>query len=216
MRRYMEQLLDDIRAAAAAPPTPWFDSQADEEDEMGETNGLDRALLAPWRSIEDWTGISKVALPPADRLTEQQQHDLLEALKDLLGALRCHVVFQQTNVPLALQYSAVREGFDQQIPLAHAKDHFFAFCQPGQDPDHCLLGQYCECRFLDPLPAAGRLDEEIEEPIAGQDPPGNDRTFLPLQFNEDWFGGPPLHEEDGYLDELEEEDLDDEDEEGKR
>ena len=69
MERYVKQLLEDIAHATENVAWPFqtdnleiHDWITDEEEEK----------TAPCRELEEWTGISKVQLPPADRLNDEQ------------------------------------------------------------------------------------------------------------------------------------------------
>lgn len=147
MERYCRQLLSDIRQAKANVPQPWWLFTNWEDTILPWTEDVKNA---PRKSLEEWTGLKKEALPPADLLTDTQMRSLLQELKDMLGEYNCHVVFQ-ISVPERTQYEVIRQRYDQHSPLLYANMHFFEFCDPGEKRGNCLLGDYCHCRFFDNL-----------------------------------------------------------------
>jgi hypothetical protein len=147
MERYLHQLLDDIAFAAENVDFPYCENRgdiwawiSDEEEER----------TAPRRPLEAWTGIRKVALPPAEQLTDEQIHRLLDALKHMLDEYNWSFVMQ-IQVPERLQYKALRNNFDQEAIVKQWHMGFFQLCRPGGPHANCALGEYCHCRFFQEL-----------------------------------------------------------------
>ncbi|MEM9888615.1 MAG: hypothetical protein AAF849_22150 [Bacteroidota bacterium] len=147
MQKYVHYLLTDIRAATDDLPVPWIEKEtyeiADwlprEEDEK----------QAPKRTIEEWTGIRQEALPPDDRLTEEQIAVLMEALKALLNELNAYFCMTFINVPLRLQYRAMRMQWQQEHVWLQWHDGFFKLCEEDQAHGTCGLGwDHCQCRHF--------------------------------------------------------------------
>lgn len=212
MDRYVRQLLEDIRWARDNVPTPWWRFVDADEEDTGVYVEEDVAN-APRKSLEELTGLRRDQLPPPERLTSEQLQQLLQALKELLSAYNCHVVFQQAGVPENLQYAVIRSRFDQAIPQLRANDHFFSFCDPGQERSSCALGSFCECTFLDNLLShqssseeweAGEIDDDDFHEYYLRRKYGSDwekyRYFFDWEETEDDF----TDEEDGFCDEEEE------------
>ena len=81
MEHYLEQLLADIAFATENVDLPYCENRGDilawiSDDEEDRT--------APRRPPEEWTGIRKVVLPPVEKLTDDQVHRLLDALRHML------------------------------------------------------------------------------------------------------------------------------------
>lgn len=207
MERYLQQLLADIRWAREHIPEPWWhfiDSNDDEEDEEPFLLRREEPANAPQKSLEELTGLRQFHLPPADRLDSRQVQLLLQALKDLLSAYNCHVIFQQSGIPHRLQYEVIRRRFKQGVPQLRTTDHFFSFCDPGQERSSCSLGSYCECNFLDNL--LSRYDEAQEEE-------GEERGFHDLSLRRkdgrDWEKYHQYYDWDNYEEDFpEDEDID--------
>lgn len=147
MERYFRQLVEDMRHAKANVPEPWW-TFVDQDEYL--LPWAEDPKTAPRKSLEEWTGLKKVQLPPVNYLSKRQLHILLTELKDMLGEYNCHVVFQ-VSVPEDLQYEVIRKRFDQQSPLLLSNMHFFEFCDNPQNRGNCLLGEYCHCRFFESL-----------------------------------------------------------------
>lgn len=102
---------------------------------------------APVRNLQEWTGIYKEMLPPAERLNDQQVHFVLEALKKMLDAYNWSFVLLM-EVPERIQYATIRANFNQEARVKRWHMGFFAVCRPGNTPTTCTLGEYCACAFF--------------------------------------------------------------------
>lgn len=185
MERYIQQLLSDLKRAREYVPEPWwfFVDDFDEEEEDS-IPWMEEESQAPRQSLEALTNIKQYQLPPADRLNEKQIQQLLYALKELLSAFNCHVVFQQRDIPARMQYHAIRSRFQQEVPQLHNRDYFFSFCDADQDRRSCQLGKYCECNFMDQMmDKKNSFDpEDTEEP---EELDFHDR-YLRRKYGRDW------------------------------
>jgi hypothetical protein len=185
MERYIQQLLSDLQWARENVSEPWwyFIDEFDEDDEDS-APWMDEDSQANRQSLEALTNIKQYQLPPADGMTDGQVHRLLYALKELLSAFNCHVVFQQTDIPERVQYHIIQSRFTQEVPQLHNRDYFFTFCDPGQDRRDCQLGKYCECNFMDEM--VSRNDPfELEEPGESEELDPHDR-YLRRKYGRDW------------------------------
>ena len=202
MERYLQQFMDDILLARENIPEPWWHFVGQEEDRED--------LLLPWmediesaprKSLEEWTGIKMIQIPPAGLLDERQVRRLLNALKEMLSAYNCHVVFQQKDVPEKVQYEIIRKRFDQEVPQLRANDYFFSFCDPDNDQSLCQLGKYCECRFFDHL--LSNFDDLAEATVEGVN---FEEYYLRRKYGCDWETYAYRNDRDEFDDDLPEED----------
>jgi len=203
MEHYVQQLLADITLARENVPDPWWrfisSEEEDEEDVFPWSEDIEQA---PRKSLEEWTGICQAQLPPAHLLTQQQLERLLSALKEMLSAYNCHVVFQRAGVPQTIQYDIIRRRFNQEVPQLRANEYFFEFCTPGEDVP-CQLGEYCECRFLDHAFSHFQdLDEGEEEYYEESDFSDH---YLDRNYGHDWEKLPPYSEWEEYEEDFPEE-----------
>src|SRR5437762_13903 len=104
MENYLKQLLSDIADATENVSLPFVEKELELHDWLSEE---EEEKTAPIRNLEEWTGISKEQLPPAEMLTNDQVHRLLESLKKILSAYNWSFVLQ-TQVPEPIQYAAIR------------------------------------------------------------------------------------------------------------
>ena len=186
MERYVQQLLSDLRLAQEQIPEPWwhFVDEFDDEDDDSAPWMEGRQHL-PRQSLEALLNIKQYQLPPVNRLNDSQIHRLLEALKELLSAYNCHVVFQQTHIPERVQYHIIQNRFQQEVPHHHNQDHFFTFCDPGQDRKDCQLGEFCECNFMDQMVSRRDSSDMMEETEEFEELDPHD-SYLRRKYGRDW------------------------------
>ena len=83
MENYIAQLLEDIAYATQHVSLPFVEKELEIHDWISDE---EEDKMAPVRNLEEWIGISSEMLPPAARLTDEQVHNVLEALKKMLIA----------------------------------------------------------------------------------------------------------------------------------
>lgn len=196
MERYVTELLEDITCAAENVDWPYREDGLDLHDWVSDA---EEDRTAPCVSLEEWTGIRKVQLPPVERLSDCQVQRLLEALKAMLVVYNWAFVLQ-TRVPEQIQYAAIRDNFDQEAKIKRWHMGFFQLCRPGTPHGTCALGEHCQCRFYAEL-FAGFVDEELspEEERARQLECEIKR--LKRKYGKDWEKYYPYHLDPKYDDE---------------
>jgi hypothetical protein len=195
MQHYLEQLMQDIRAATASASdsfithSDWRDWISDEEEDR----------IAPTRKLEEWTGIQKAALPPSDMLTPEQLHELLQALNTMLNAYNwCFVL--QTTVPEKIQYEAIRDNFDQVAKVKQWHMGFFELCRPGTAHGKCALGEHCQCAFFAEL-FSHFTDEELTPEEERARYLAIEVSHIKKKYEDDWMKYYPYHLDPDYDDE---------------
>jgi hypothetical protein len=159
MENYIHQLLGDIRHSidqfSSSEPSSSFeiwDWKSFEEEEQN----------APTRSLEDWTGIQQIMLPPENRLSDAQLTSILNALEELLDVYNwCFVL--QFNVPERIQYETIRLNFNQEAKVKTWHLGFFEFCAPNTEHRKCALGEYCNCAYFDDMLSKFKPDTRTPE-----------------------------------------------------
>jgi len=196
MERYVEQLLSDIAYATEHVDCPYqqrecsiHDWVSDEEEER----------TAPRRPLEEWTGIRKVQLPPVERLTDDQVHRLLKALTALLNAHNWSFVLQ-TAVPERIQYTTIRENFNQDALVKTQNMGFFQLCRPGTPHGKCALEEHCQCRFYAEI-CANFIDEDLSSEEERARHLEIETNHLKRRHGEDWEKYYPYHLDPEYDDE---------------
>ena len=147
MQRYLTYLLSDIAYATQNVSWPFVEQEVDIHDWISPE---EEDRIAPVRQLEEWTGIRQEQLPPHGMLSDGQVHQLLEALKKMLDAHNWSFVLQN-EVPVHIQYAALRDNFNQQAKVKRWHYGFFELCKEGTEQGKCALGEYCQCAFYSAL-----------------------------------------------------------------
>lgn len=136
MQNYINQLIDDFKKAEEnpVPETDFGETYEDFEKTMLE---IETAENMPSEKI---IGISYEELPPADRMTDEQIQNLLEAMLNSLSAKGTDVTFPGNGVPVKLAYTELREHFKEGFRASPG--WVIDFCD-GWCPD-CAFVNYCE------------------------------------------------------------------------
>ena len=196
MEKYINQLLADIAYATENVSLPFIEKELALHDWISDE---EENRTAPVRNLQEWTGISKEMLPPAEMLNDEQVNRLITALKKMLDAYNWSFVLQ-TQVPERIQYTALRENINQQARVKRWHMGFFEFCQEGTEHKKCVLGQYCQCAFYTEF-FSGCIDEELS--------PAEERAreleieveHIKRKYGDDWMKYYPYHLDKDYDDE---------------
>jgi len=196
MENYISQLLSDIRYATENVSWPYAEKELHLWDWMSDE---DEDKTAPVRELEEWTGIRKEHLPPADMLNDEQVNRLLDALKKMLDAYNWSFVLQ-TQVPERIQYAAIRDNFDQSAKVKRWHMGFFEVCKPGTEHRKCALGKFCQCEFYTEF-FSDCVDEDLT--------PAEERAreleieiqHIKRKYGDDWLKYYPYHLDKNYDDE---------------
>lgn len=197
MKAYLDQLLSDIEFATANVSWPF--AEAGECEVPDWKNNEEEEQMAVTRELEDWTGIRKYELPPAERLTDEEVRRLFDALTKMLDAHNCMFMIP-FSVPVRVQYETLRENFDQTVKLKQWHQGFFALCKPETEHGECTLGQYCNCRFMNELLGEFREDGRTPEEQRAADLETG-ISYLQKKYGSDWMKYYPHHLDKAYDDE---------------
>lgn len=200
MEKYLAQLLDDIAHATGNVAWPYaptsdeeglslFDWISDEEEDK----------TAPRRQLEDWTGIQQSQLPPADQLTDEQVHVLLEALKKMLNEYNWYfcVIF---TLPERLEYEVLRTNFSQEAIIKRHHQGFFQTCKDGTDTATCIVGDRCHCAYFNEM-RKNWIEEDLTPEEERRRELDCEITHLKRRHGSDWMKYYPYHLDPDYDDE---------------
>ena len=196
MEQYVTQLLADIAFATENVSWPFIRKAG---YDILEIPIFDEEKYAPFRELEEWTGLRKEQFPPVEMLSDDQVSRLLAALATMLAAYNWSFILQ-TKVPERIQYATIREMFNQQAQVFQWQDGFFEFCRPATEHHKCTLGEYCQCAFYAEL-FSGFVDEGLtpeEERIRKLD---IEVQHLKRKHGTDWMKYYPYHLDPEYDDE---------------
>jgi hypothetical protein len=196
MEKYITQLLSDIEFATQNVAYPFATHNLQLSDWVSEE---EENLTAPIRNLQDWTGIGKDQLPPHEMLSDNQVSHLLKALNKMLDAYNCSFVLQ-TDVAERIQYTCIRENFDQEVKVKQWHMGFFAFCKPGTEHGKCSLGDFCQCAFYAEL-----YSKFVEEDLTPEEERARDLEFeirrIRKKYEHEWMKYYPYHLDKNYDDE---------------
>jgi len=142
MKRYIEQLIEDMRAAAiAAPPDPFDNPDLDDDEafemEMEET---ERFVNGPYQKLADIVGIDKIMLPAPERLAEGDMQKLIPEIVALLNAYHFQPEYPEKVPPLMI-YQALYNIWDDDFVQMRFGTVHIDFCD--YDPETCPFPGYC-------------------------------------------------------------------------
>jgi hypothetical protein len=196
LQRYLEQLLSDITIAienekrgTEGRSFDLYDWKTEEEEER----------TAPIRNLQELTGIYQEMLPPEEILSDEQINTLLNALNQMLDTYNCCFVLQ-IAVPERVQYSTIRDNFNQDVKIKTWHMGFFELCKKGTEHGKCTLGQYCQCAFYAEL-FANCIDEELTPEEERARMLEIEIKHLKRKYDDDWMKYYPYHLDKDYDDE---------------
>jgi hypothetical protein len=195
MEKYILQLLSDIACATENISWPFLKKELDFRDWISPD---EEERTAPVRNLEEWTGITKEQLPPAEMMSDTQVSRLLRALKTMLDTYNCCFVLQ-LQVPERIQYATIRDYFNQQVKVREWHIGFFEVCRSGTEHGKCALGEYCQCAFYEDL-FAGYVDEELSPEEERARALEMEIEHLRRKYGGDWMKYYPYHLDATYDD----------------
>lgn len=171
MKRYLEQLIDDLHKATwnmKPPHEIWEDSEADPDDEveLEDMSQVEKYMYGDEEPILLITGINCEQLPPAEKLSQQQQALLAVELEKLLQYFHFYLDFPG-NYPAHLRYPFILKFWEEKhVALSFGENHI-EFC--SYDEEHCPFPGYCntckevaeEMKFDEEK--SGKIDFKIDE-----------------------------------------------------
>ena len=196
MEKYIQQLFADINRSTESVTFP-FDVQSLELSDW--LPDEEENKIAPGRNLEEWTGITKEQLPPAEMLSDEQVKQLLIALKKMLNEYNCSFVLQ-TDVPEQMQYECIRANFNQDVRVKRIHSGFFSLCLEGTEYKKCALREYCQCAFYEEL-FSQFTDEELSPEEERRRELEIEISHLKRKYDNDWMKYYPYHLDVNYDDE---------------
>lgn len=130
---------------------------------------------------------------------DEQVNRLLDALKKMLDAYNWSFVLQ-TQVPERIQYTAIRDNFNQDVKLKRWHMGFFELCRPGTEYKKCSLGEHCQCAFYTEL-FSGFIDEDLSAEEERARELEIEVRHIKRKYGDDWMKYYPYHLDKNYDDE---------------
>ena len=138
MRRYVQQLIDDLKQAELNPMEREF-WDSDEEFTKAILEMLENDDRVP---LEHKIGVSYDELPEAGMLSEEELRQLLEAMLNALAANGAYVTLPEGAVPQELIYTELKKEIKDGVYPIHGWS--IDFC--SGDCDGCPFENYCELK----------------------------------------------------------------------
>ena len=182
MQQYIEQIIGDLQKAKRnLPPDPKLGTEKTYKEFEEKMFALETAPDIPAKQLY---GVSYEELPPAEKLTNEQMQQLIDAIAELFEA-RNYGVDTPENVPINLLYEVMRDEFKGDIHYMPGFSSDFDFCI-NWCPD-CKILDYCEYR------EEFWTDKELEEEkirvaeLEKNPPPPITETYVPTKsdFSDD-------------------------------
>ena len=148
METYIDQLLEDLQAAARNPPAETF---LDGDPRYLGLDYIEEWENAPYQPFGEVMGIDSGVFPPDDRLTDGQIEWLIDGILEL-WASRGLCAELPEELPLRLTYRVLIGRWNDEPIQCLARGgtvSHLTFCDC--DPATCVFGaEFCECaKFID-------------------------------------------------------------------
>lgn len=162
MQRYIEQLIEDLHKATwkiKPPHELWKESGADPDDELEleDMSYLEEYVYGEEVPVSAITGIEQEQLPPAEKLSQEQQALLAVELENLLKYFHFCLDFPE-NFPAHLRYQFILDFWQEEhVALSFGENHI-EFCDYSEG--YCAFPKYCtSCPEIE---AQLKFDEQFE------------------------------------------------------
>jgi hypothetical protein len=140
MQRYIEQLIEDLDLAANNPPEPAYIEAPPQFDDLPDMAEL---ALAPFKSIEELTGIGEEAFPLSSDLTVEECEAVDEAIFRVFESLHIEPVDAPEDLPPDLLYDVLTTNWDYVVQYLPSSGFDLELCTG--DPETCPHGDFCNC-----------------------------------------------------------------------
>jgi len=165
MKRYIEQLIEDLEMVANNPPDPVYIEAPPHLDNHPEIAEL---ALVPFKPIEEWTGINMEVFPHFTELTDQECEALNEAIFRVFESLHIDLVDAPEDLPPEMLYDALSSNWNYHVQYLPSSGFDLELCT--RDPETCPYGDFCDCGeepdfSMDEPPTNFDFDEDIELPF---------------------------------------------------
>ena len=166
MERYIEQFIEDLKAAERFVPVQKPHDEMTDDEFMDELYEIDRIIEEkPDKPMHNIFGIDPAAFPPVEKLTTGQAQLLATKILELWAAFHIEAVYPK-NLPLEKLYPLLVEKFKTPFLYFPMGMTGIEFC--NYEPEECPFGdEYCTCKaFADDWE---KKNEEIEREIKNKD-----------------------------------------------
>ncbi|MCF8366399.1 MAG: hypothetical protein K9H16_11495 [Bacteroidales bacterium] len=142
MKRYIEQLIEDLKVATLeAPDDPFDDLDLDDDEALEmELEEVERFENGPLEKLSDIVGIAKINLPEPGRLTENEMGKIVPELVNLLQAYNFFPEYPPA-VPPGMIYRAIYNIWEDEFVRMSFGSVHIDFCD--YEEENCPFPGYC-------------------------------------------------------------------------
>ena len=147
MKRYVEQLIEDIDAAHRDTVERETYAPKSFEEEMEE---VERYISTdPEYTFSQQCGLQREQFPPADRLTDKQMMAICKAFESMMASYNIDATMPEA-LPMDMAYKTLLSVLDMKVMITYSGFVTIEFCD--YEPNDCPFGDYCTCKeFLEEL-----------------------------------------------------------------
>lgn len=146
MDRYVQQLIEDLRAAAEHVPAPgeiWSGVDMNNPAELEDIAYVEQYLNGDPQKLSKIVGVEQMVFPPPEKLAETQIALLCTEMIRLLEAYHFVPDFP-SGLPESIKYRLLRERWESEQVFVGAGEVHMEFCH--YEPDECPFPHtYCDC-----------------------------------------------------------------------
>ena len=160
MKRYIEQLVEDLRTAKQLAPKQKPQNEMNDEEIWDELTEIDRIIdEEPDQPLHNIFGIDPQSFPPPEKLTTEQAQMLSTEILELWAAFNIEPVYPE-NFPLEKLYPLLVTKFKKPFLYFPMGMTGIEFC--NYEPKECPFGdEYCTCKEWS-YDAKDDFDDEAE------------------------------------------------------
>lgn len=140
MKRYIEQLVEDLEEAAKNPPSAAFIEPPPHLENKPEIAEL---ALVPFQTIEELTGIEQESFPNGFNLHTKDCEKVNAAIFKIFESLNIELVDAPENLPPEILYDALTSNWQYPVQFLPTAGMDLELCTG--DPLECPYGPFCDC-----------------------------------------------------------------------
>ncbi|PTN09621.1 UPF0158 family protein [Mangrovibacterium marinum] len=140
MKRYIEQLIEDLEQVAKNPPNPAYFEVPPNLDDKPEAAEL---AQVPYKPISEWTGIAQEVFPLITDLEGDQWGRVNDAIFKVFDSLGLTLVDAPEDMPQEWLYEVLTTNWDHPVQFLPLSGMDLELCTG--DPMTCPYGDYCDC-----------------------------------------------------------------------
>jgi hypothetical protein len=140
MQNYINQLIEDLKAAAKNPPKPTY---IEPPPHLEGDPVISELALVPYQTIEELTGIKQEVFPEIIHLRGNQWERVNEAIFKVFDSLNIELVDAPPGIAPEWLYEVLTTNWQHPVQYLPSSGMDLELCTG--DPMTCPYGEYCDC-----------------------------------------------------------------------